>query len=88
MPLGKVHQVLCVACCTAATTLYAYEERRCGYTTTRRRAGDDEEIHVSCTNPEGNKDCGDGVHYDKYMCIRFEGRTTLRAMRTGSTGRA
>jgi hypothetical protein len=88
MPLGKVHQVLCVACCTAVTTLYAYEERRCGYTTTSRRQEDDMLVHVSCTNAEGNKDCAKGVHFDRYVQLRFGSRGTLKATRDGSTGRA
>lgn len=81
MPLNRVHEVLCIACQAPARTLYAYDERRCGYTGSTRR--DDELVHVSCTNDEGNKDCGGGVHYDKYMQLRFEGRKRLRAGRAG-----
>jgi hypothetical protein len=87
MPLGKVHQVLCVACRTAVTTLYAYEERRCGYTTTAGRPEDGKLIHVSCTNTEGSKDCGKGLHFDRYVQLRFTQRGKLKATRTGSTGR-
>lgn len=88
MPLGKVHQVLCAACCTSVTTLYAYEERRCGYTTTAGRAEDGKLIHVSCTSPEGNKDCSRGVHFDRYVQMKFKSRDLLRAKRDGATGRA
>lgn len=87
MPLGKIHQVLCVACCVAATTLYPYEERRCGCTTTARRTEDDVLIHVSCTNPEGNKDCERGVHFDRYVQLGFKSQGKLRASRSGETGR-
>jgi len=88
MPLGRVHQVLCAACCAPVTTLYAYEERRCGYTTTAGRAEDGKLIHVSCTNAEGNKNCARGVHFDRYVQLRFSGRSTLKTARDGQTGRA
>lgn len=81
MPVGKVHRVLCAVCGTAASTLYAYEERRCGVTATVAT------VQVSCTNT-GNKDCGQGVHYDKNMSIRFEEHGRLKSSRTGATGRA
>lgn len=88
MPLGRTHQVLCVACRTAVKTLYPYGEKRCGYTTSARRAEDGKIIHVSCTNETGNEQCGRGVHYDRNVQLRFEARGTLRATRTGHTGRA
>lgn len=88
MPIGKVHHVLCVACRIPVTTLYSYEEKRCGYTTTTRRAEDDKLIHVSCTQPDGHKDCAKGLHFDRYVQLRFGGRGSLRASRTGETGRA
>lgn len=87
MPIGRVHQVLCVSCRVAVSTLYAYEERRCGYTTTEQRAEDGKLIHVSCTSEEGNSDCGRGVHFDRYVQMKFTGQAILRASRTGQTGR-
>jgi hypothetical protein len=88
MPLGKTHHVLCVACRTAVTTLYPYEERRCGFTTTTRRAEDDKIIHVSCTEDEGNDRCTGGVHYDRNVQLKFKAHGRIRATRDGHTGHA
>lgn len=88
MPIGRTHRVLCVACGTGVTTLYSYEDRRCGLTATKQRAEDGKLIHVSCTNPQGNTDCGRGVHFDRYVQIRFTEQGKLRARRDGQTGRA
>ncbi len=93
MPLGRVHHVLCVACRTSVTTLYAYEPQPgspayCGYTTTVRRPEDDKLLHVSCTEGTGNERCETGVHFDKYVQVKFEGRGKLGASRHGHTGRA
>ena len=86
MPLGRTHQVLCVACRKPVKTLYPYEEDRCGYTTTARtREG--KVIHVSCTEDTGNEQCGVGVHYDRNVELRFEAHKKLRARRDGSTGK-
>ena len=87
MPMGKIHHVLCVACGIAVTTLYCYEETRCGYTTTTTRAEDGKLIHVSCTNASGNKKCKEGVHYDKFVQTRFTGRGKLRTSREGQVNR-
>lgn len=88
MPLGKVHQVLCVACRMSVTTLYAYDERRCGFTMAATRAEDGKLIHVSCTNDEGNDHCAAGVHYDRYVCLRFDEHGRLKTSNDGATGRA
>lgn len=88
MPLGKTHAVLCVACRMAVSTEYAYPERRCGHTLSVRRAEDDKVIHVSCTNDDGNADCGRGVHYDRYVQLRFGARDALRSGKDGQIGRA
>lgn len=87
MPLGKIHQVLCVACGLAVTTEYAYDERRCGYTTTTLRPDGGKRVHVSCTNPEGNNECGGGVHFDRYIQLSFRYIGGLRRGITGDTGR-
>lgn len=88
MPLGKTHHVLCVACHTAVMTEYPYPERRCGYTTTTLRVEDGKRVHVSCTNEVGNESCKTGVHYDRYVFIRFEAAGRLRSDEQGRTGRA
>jgi hypothetical protein len=88
MPIGRVHHVLCVACRIGVTTLYAYDERRCGHTSSTSRAEDGKLMHVSCTSPEGNEDCKRGVHYDRYVQMRFEEQGRLRASQDGQTGRA
>ncbi len=86
MPIGRVHTLLCVACRKAVTTLYPYDERRCGFTTTADRPEDGKIVHVSCTNPEGNATCGEGVHYDKNVKLEFKAHGKLRASRDGHTG--
>lgn len=88
MTLHKTHSVLCVPCNAGVTTEYAYPERRCGYTSFVRRPGERKLIHVSCTNDEGNKDCARGVHYDRYVQLRFEAPGKLRAGQEGQIGRA
>lgn len=88
MPTRRTHHVLCMACQVAATTLYAYPERRCGITAVIMRAGTGTRVRVSCTEPPGNTDCGLGVHFDKHMLIRFEAASTLRASQQGQIGRA
>jgi hypothetical protein len=82
MPLGKTHSVLCVSCRLPVVTLYAYPEKRCGYTTTH--PGTDQLIHVSCTQDEGHA----GKHYDKFVCVRFAARAKLSAGAQGQTNRA
>jgi hypothetical protein len=86
MPLGRVHQLLCVACRVAVMTEYPYPERRCGYTTTALRAEDKKRVHVSCTNDPGNEDCETGVHYDRFVFIRFGEQGRLRAGKQGQVG--
>lgn len=88
MPLGKIHQLLCTVCRIPVTTEYSYPENRCGHTTTVDRAEDAKLIHVSCTNASGNKDCRRGVHYDKFVQLKFKARDTLKAANDGQTNRA
>lgn len=85
MPLGKVHSILCTTCRIPVTTMYAYDERRCGYTTRTRRPEDQKLMHVSCTQAEGNKDCASGVHFDKFIQLRFKAAGRLQAGSEGST---
>lgn len=85
MPLNKVHKVLCPVCNEPVTTLYAYEERRCGFT--RLVSDENSQVHVSCTRDPGNKDCARGVHFDKFVQVRFTGRGKLRASREGQVTR-
>ncbi len=88
MPIGRTHHLLCVACRKAVTTLYPYEENRCGFTTTANRPEDNKIVHVSCTEDEGNAKCLEGVHYDRNVDLKFKAHGKLRATRDGHTGHA
>ena len=86
MATGKTHHVLCVACGIAATTLYAYPERRCGVECMIINFGITK--HLTCTNNMGDPACGRGEHYDKFVQADFIVVPKLSSGQTGETRRA
>lgn len=85
MAAGKRHDVLCVSCNKAVTTLYDYPERACGKESSV--ALGEGLTHVSCTREPGNTSCGEGVHYDEFHKVSFKIRIPVRKGSWGNTGR-
>jgi hypothetical protein len=83
MAIGKVHHVLCPTCREAATTMYVYDNNVCG-----TEGSNPTNMHLMCTNEQGNELCASGVHYDKTQFATFRGLPSLKARRDGETRRA
>jgi hypothetical protein len=86
MATGKVHHVLCVVCGVAATTLYAYPDKRCGVTANRRNIAGVVH-HLTCTREPGDDLCRHS-HFDQYMQTTFYATGSVQGGQYGETRRA